>query len=100
MPFHKKDDIHCNDNHRRVLLLNIVSKFYTSVLNNRLYNWAEDCGKNTEPQADFKKGYSTTNNILTLYAMTQKYLVKKERNRMLFLWIYVMHSIPYNIPTC
>ena len=54
-------------------MLSIVSKCYTSVLNNRLYNWAEDCEKNTESQAGFRKGYSAIDHIFTLYAMTQKY---------------------------
>ncbi|WP_419652614.1 RNA-directed DNA polymerase [Thiolapillus sp.] len=77
VPIYKKGDVHCVDNYRGVSLLSIVSKCYTSILNNRLYNWAEDCEKITESQAGFRKGYSTTDHIFTLYAMTQKYLSKK-----------------------
>ena len=76
---HKKGDVHCVDNYRGVSLLSIVSKCDTSILNNRLYNWAEDCEKITESQAGFRNGYSTTDHIFTLYAMTQKYLSKKRR---------------------
>ena len=78
MPIYKKGDVHCVDNYRGVSLLSIVSKCYTSILNNRLYNWAEDCEKITESQAGFRKGYSTTYQIFTSYAMTQKYSSKKE----------------------
>ena len=77
VPIYKKGDVHCVDNYRGVSLLSIVSKCYTSILNNRLYNWAEDCEKVTESQAGFRKGYSTTDHIFSLYAMTQKYLSKK-----------------------
>ena len=73
VPIHKKSDIHCVDNNRSVPLLSIVSQSYTSILNNRSYNLAEDCGKITESQAGFRKGYSTTDHIFALYAMTQKY---------------------------
>ena len=48
VPIYKTGDVHCVDNYRGVSLLSIVSKCYTSVLNNRLYNWAEDCEKITE----------------------------------------------------
>ena len=58
-------------------MLSIVSKCYTTILNNRLYNWAEDCEKITELQAGFREGYSKTGHIFTLYAMTQKCLSKK-----------------------
>ena len=71
-----------------------------SILDNRLCNLAADCEKITESQAGFRKGYSKTDHIFTLYAMTQKYLGKKEGNYMLFLWIYVVHLIPYDIPSC
>ena len=70
---HKKGDVHCVDNYPGVTLLSIVSKCYTLILNNRLYNWAEDREKITESQAGFRKEYGTTDYIFTLYAMTQKY---------------------------
>ena len=46
------------------------------ILNRRLYNWVEDCDKITETQTGFRKGYSKTDHIFTLYAMTRKYLSK------------------------
>ena len=83
VPIHVKSDIHCADDCRGVSYLSVGSKCYTSVLYNRLYNCTEECEqkkkkkKKAELQAGFRKGYSTTDHIFTLYAMTQKYLSKK-----------------------
>ena len=77
VPIHKKGDTECVQNYRGVSLLSIVSKCYTSILNRRLYEWAEDNGKLLENQAGFRRNYSTTDHIFTLYAITQKYLSKK-----------------------
>ena len=70
MPIHKNGDALSVDNHRGVSLLSIVGKCHTSILSNRLYSWADDCEQIIESQASFRKGYSTTDHIFTLYAMT------------------------------
>ena len=77
VPIHKKGDVNCASNYRGVSLLSVVGKCYTSVLNRRLYDWVEQNEIIDESQAGFRKGYSTTDHIFTLYAMTQKYLSKK-----------------------
>ena len=44
-PFIKKGAIHCVDTYRGVSLWRIVCKLYTPILNSRLYNWEQGCGK-------------------------------------------------------
>ena len=39
--------------------------------------WLEDNDKIAEPQAGFRSGYSATDHVYTLYAMTQKYLSRR-----------------------
>ena len=56
--------------------MSIVSKCYTSILNNRLYNWLEENDKIVESQAVFMKGYRITDHIFSLYAIIQKNLSK------------------------
>ena len=77
IPIHKKGDVNSADNYRGVSLLSIVSKCYTSILNQRLYNWLEENSKIVEGQAGFRRKYSTTDHIFTLYAVAQKCLSKK-----------------------
>ena len=73
MPIHKKRDTGATDNYRGISLLSLLGKCYTTILNKRLYEWSED-NKIVETQAGFRKGYSTTDYVFTLYAITQKYL--------------------------
>ena len=77
IPIYKKGNTDLVDNYRGVSLLSIVSKCYTSILNQRLYNWLEDNEKIVEAQAGFRKNHSTTDHIFTLYAIAQKCLSKK-----------------------
>ena len=77
VPIHKKGNLDTTDNYRGVSLLSLIGKCYTSILNRRLYDWLEDNQKISESQAGFRQGYTTTDHIFTLYAVTQKYLSKK-----------------------
>ena len=45
------------------MLLSVVGKLFTSILNNRLSDWAEDYTVYIEAQAGFRKGMGTTDNI-------------------------------------
>ena len=76
-PIYKKGDVDSADNYRGVSLLSIVSKCYTSILNQRLYNWLEENDKIAEGQAGFRKQYSTIDHVFTLYAIAQKRLSRK-----------------------
>ena len=74
VPIHKKGDTGAADNYRGISLLSLLGKCYTTILNKRSYEWLEDNNKIAETQAGFRKGYSTTDHVFTLYAITQKYL--------------------------
>ena len=76
IPIHKRNLV-AVDNYRGVSLLSIVSKCYTSILNQRLSKWLQKENKIVESQAGFRKNYSTTDHIFTLYAIAQKYLCRK-----------------------
>jgi hypothetical protein len=77
VPIYKKGDPDCADNYRGISLLSLLGKCYTSILNTRLYLWLEENDKISEAQAGFRRGYSTIDHVFTLYAATQKYLLKK-----------------------
>jgi hypothetical protein len=79
IPLYKKGNPDMPDNYRGISLISVICKCYTSILNNRLYKWLEDNEKLVENQAGFRKDYSTTDNIFTLYAVVQKCLNKKGR---------------------
>ena len=68
VPIHKKRNVDLPDNYRDVSLLSIISKCYTSML--------EDNNKIAEEQAGFRKKYSTTDDIFLLNAIVQKHLEK------------------------
>ena len=55
-------------------LSSCVSKLYTSVINSRLTQWAEDNDVLSEAQAGFRKDYSTVDHICTLHALVSKHL--------------------------
>ena len=76
-PLHKKGSTKRADNYRGISLLNIVSKLYSSVINERLSQFCEENDSIPESQAGFRKGYSTIDNIFTLQCLVQKYLTKQ-----------------------
>ena len=78
-PIHKKGDTTNHDNYRGIYLLSCVSKLYTSVINSRLTQWAEDNDVLSEAQAGFRKDYSTVDHIFTLHAMVSKHLKKNKK---------------------
>ena len=49
-------------------------------MNRRLSKWLQKENKIVESQAGFRKNYSTTDHIVTLYAIAQKYLCRKGHN--------------------
>ena len=63
------------DYYRRVPLLSVVSKCYTSVLNARLYLWLEENAAITEYEDGFY--YSTVDRIFKLY-----HIVKKKKKKL------------------
>lgn len=77
VPIHKKGDFQNPNNYRGISLLSILSKCFTSILNQRLYSWLEDEHMIVENQAGFRKNYSTTDHIFTLHALVQSSLSKR-----------------------
>ena len=63
VPLFKKGDTKNPGNYRGISLLSVISKFFTSILNSRLYQWAENEEKICEEQAGFRKGYSTIDHV-------------------------------------
>lgn len=72
VPLFKKGDPNIVDNYRGISLLCIMSKIFTSILNSRLYTWAEYEKKICEEQAGFRKGYFTIDHLFTLVSMIKK----------------------------
>ena len=73
VPINRKGNVDVPDNYRGVSLLNTLGRCYTAIHKKRLYNWLQDNNKIEEIQAGFRRGYSTTDRVFTLYAITEKY---------------------------
>ena len=54
------------NNYRGITLLSILGKLFVGILNNRLTKFSEEYEVINENQAGFRKGYRTTDHILTL----------------------------------
>ena len=87
VPLFKKGDRDLCDNYRGISLLSITSKLFTSIINNRLYNWAEDNKKINEEQAGFRKSYSTMDHIYTLHCMASNCLYGSKRSKLYVAFI-------------
>ena len=82
VPLFKKGDRDLCDNYRGISLLSITSKLFTSIINNRLYNWAEENNKINEEQAGFRRNYSTIDHIYTLHCMASNCLYGSKRSKL------------------
>ena len=87
VPLFKKGDRHDPNNYRGISLLSITSKLYTSILNRRLYSWAEDNNKISTEQAGFRRGYSTIDHIFTLHCMISNKLFGRRRGKLYVAFI-------------
>ena len=60
VPVHKKDDPSKVENYRRgITLLSSLSKLFTSILNNRLYDFTTKKGILKDEQGGFRKMHGT-----------------------------------------
>ena len=82
VPLYKKGDRDICDNYRGISLLSVTSKIYTSIINNRLYNWAESNNKINEEQAGFRRNYSTVDHIFTLHTIASNCLYGNKRSKL------------------
>ena len=74
---HKKGSWTNQGNYRGISLLSSVSKVFTKLVNNRLWEWASDEEKLSDFQAGFRTGKSITDHVFVLQSMISKYLGKK-----------------------
>ena len=82
IPIYKKGDKELCGNYRGISLLSVTSKVFSSIINTRLYNWAETNQKINEEQAGFRKNYSTIDHIFTLHCMASNCLYGKKRSKL------------------
>ena len=82
IPLYKSGDRDSCDNYRGISLLSVTSKIYTSIINNRLYNWAELNNKINEEQAGFRRHYSTVDHIFTLHSIASNCLYGSKRSKL------------------
>ena len=87
VPIHKKGSKLVMDHYRGISLLSLSSKIFTSILNNRLYNWLERNDKICPEQAGFRRSYSTTDHIFTLYSMINNCLYGNKRGKLYVAFI-------------
>jgi len=87
VPLFKKGDKNNPANYRGISLLSTVSKIFTSILNKRLYSWAEYENKICEEQAGFRKQYATTDHIFTLVSMIRKCLYGRRKSKLYVVFI-------------
>ena len=69
VPIHKKGSTNNVDNYRGITLLSTLGKLFTSILNNRLINWAESYYVYIEAQAGFRQEMGTVDNIFLLHGL-------------------------------
>jgi hypothetical protein len=77
VPIHKSGDRDNPDNYRGVSLLSILGKAFAYILNKRLTRWSRENDKIVEEQSGFRSGYSTMDNVFVLFAIVQKYLLRR-----------------------
>ena len=69
------------ENYRPITLLSCLGKLFTAVLNNRLKLYLESYDVLSEAQAGFRKEYSTSDHMFTLYGLIE---LMKARNKKLY----------------
>ena len=79
IPLFKKGDSSDVNNYRGITLVSVISKLFTSILNQRLTNWCKDNSIITDAQFGFQKGYSTTDAIFCLHGIINHMLNNGKR---------------------
>ena len=90
------------DNYRGISLLSVLGKVSTFILNKHLTEWADSNAVLSDAQAGFRKTYSTTDHIFTLYACTEKYVLRNGKFHVAYVDFSkaldtVQHPILWNI---
>ena len=79
VPIHKKGNTNDVDNYRGITLLSTLGKWFTSILNNRLINWAETYYIYIEEQAGFRREMGTVDYIYFLHGLIT-HLINQGKN--------------------
>ena len=77
IPIHKKGETSNPNNYRGITLISCFAKLFTSVINNRLKNWANEYDIISDAQFGFKSNFSTTDAIFILNSLIENQLNKK-----------------------
>ena len=88
VPIHKKDDRSKVEKYRGITLLSALGKLFTSILNNRLYDYTVQKGILKAEQTGFRKMHGTVDSI-TLKTLIDKYVKskpQKHRNLLFFMF--------------
>ena len=83
--YKKKGSPEDPNNYRGITILSCFSKLFTSVLNERLKHFLECNNLLGNEQTGFRNGYSTLDNLFTLYGMVDILLFRKKRLHCAFL---------------
>ena len=73
------------ENYRPITILSCFGKLFTAILNHRLTEFLNYNNILEENQAGFRAGYSTTDHIFTLHALTEILKTKKKKLFCLFV---------------
>lgn len=95
VPVHKKDDPSKGENYRGIALLSALSKLFTSILNNRLYDYTTKKGILKDEKGGFRKmnGTLASTCIFILKMLIDKYVKSKPvRQRNLLFSCFVDFS--------
>ena len=76
VPILKKGDINNPDNYRGITLISCMGKLFTSIINIRLNDWAEENAIFNEYQFGFRRNRSTTDCIFVLNGLIEHYNAK------------------------
>ena len=66
-------------NYRPISLLSCLGKLFTLIINNRLNEYADSCDLISDCQAGFRKGFSISDNIFTIYCLITDLLKTKRK---------------------
>jgi len=79
VPFHKKEDLNNVNNYRGITLVSCLSKWFTTVLNQRIVSFCENNNVISEAQFGFRKVLSTVDAVFILLNILQKFLSNNTR---------------------
>lgn len=86
IPIYKnKGDPQDPNNYRPITILSCLGKLFTSVLNDRLTKYLEDNEILHENQAGFRKGFSCSDHIFTLYSLIE--IIRKKKLKLFSAFI-------------